>query len=281
MTTRIRPAAASDIPAIRLILAAHDEDDPASDPDIVGPYLHHLIARHRALVAVDGRLVVGYGATVETAVSTHLADLFVHPDRLGQGIGRPLLEALLDGAPRRSTFASRDPRALPVYVRAAMLPLWINLYLAGDASALPPVDPDLVVDAVRPAHMAEIERRWTGFDRRVDHTFWASRPDADAFQVADRDGPVALGHARAMSGSRARSLGRLVIRPDADAVTPIIAALRRAGRDGAVVTTVPGPNPAVRVLLEHGFRIEDHDQAMASTADLIDPLHLLPNPAML
>ncbi len=281
MPTRIRPAIDADVAAIREILTAHDEDEPGQQPDITGPYLRHLIARHRALVTTDDDVVVGYGATVETGISTHLADLFVHPDRLGRGIGRQLLRELFGDARTRTTFASRDPRALPVYVRAGMLPTWINLYLAGDASSLPPVGRGLVVDEAPPARLADIEHAWTGADRRVDHAFWASRPDADPFLVSDERGPLALGHARASSRSTARSLGRLVIRPDTDPVAPIIAALRRAGHDGRVSTTVPGPNPVLRLLLEHGFRIEDQDQAMASDPDLVDPRYLLPNPAML
>jgi GNAT superfamily N-acetyltransferase len=278
---RIRAAVDGDVTAIRQILAAHDEDEPGVEPDVVGPYLRHLITHHRALVTVEGDEVVAYGAIVDAGVATHLADLFVHPDRLGQGIGRALLVALFGSAPRRTTFASRDPRALPVYVRAGMLPLWINLYLAGDASMLPVVERGLAVDTIDASVMAGLERGWTGADRSRDHAFWAARPDADPFVVTDDRGPVALGHARAMTGSNARSLGRLVIRPDADPVAPVVAALRRAGRDGPVAATIPGPNPALTVLLEHGFRIEDQDQAMGSAANLIDPLHLLPNPAML
>jgi hypothetical protein len=44
---------------------------------------------------------------------------------------------------------------------------------------------------------------------------------------------------------------------------------------------MPGPNPAVRPLLEAGFRIEERDTYMASEPDLVDPARLLPNPGML
>jgi hypothetical protein len=172
------------------------------------------------------------------------------------GIGRPLLDALFGDASRRTTFASRDPRALPVYVRAGMLPTWMNLYLAGDVSALPPVEPGLSVTPAVASVMASTEQAWTGADRRIDHEFWATRSGGDAFLVQDEHGPVALGHARAAAGSHGRALIRLTIRPDADPVATVVAALRRAGAGGRVSVTLPGPNPALPVLLEHGFRID-------------------------
>ena len=59
---------------------------------------------------------------LDTGRARMLADLFVEPGRLGQGLGRPLLTALFEDAPVRATFASSDPRALPLYVRAGMTP---------------------------------------------------------------------------------------------------------------------------------------------------------------
>ena len=110
----IRPATPDDIAAIRAIRAAHGNDDPPGQlrgPDIVGPYVAHLIAKHIAMVSetpADG--VVAFGAVANAGVSWHLADLFVRPDRLGQGRGRPLLAAM---------FGDRWPRWAP---RAATRP---------------------------------------------------------------------------------------------------------------------------------------------------------------
>lgn len=61
-----------------------------------------------------------------------LTDLFVDPVRHGTGIGRALLAALWpaeDREPARFTFASHDPRAMPLYVRAGLIPYWPLLYL--------------------------------------------------------------------------------------------------------------------------------------------------------
>ena len=52
-----------------------------------------------------------------------LGSLFVRNDLRGRGVGRTLLEAILSDASGRATFASSDPRALPLYVRFGMRPI--------------------------------------------------------------------------------------------------------------------------------------------------------------
>jgi GNAT superfamily N-acetyltransferase len=279
--TRVtRPATIEDVPAIRAILAAHGNDGPVTRFDIVGPYVRHLVTRHRALLTEEDGTPVAYGAVVDAGVAIQLADLFVVPDRLGTGLGRPLLAALFGEAPRRTTFASDDPRALPAYVRAGMTPLWPCLYVEGDGGGL--VAPaGLEVVAALPEELAALELAWTGVDRLVDHRFWASQADGDPFLVADRDGPVALAVGRARQVSDVRVVDRMLVRPGADPVAPVLAALRRTDRGGRVMTHLFGPSPVLPVLLEHGFHVVDRDQYMASDAGLIDPVRLLPNPAML
>lgn len=288
MDPAIRAATPADVPAIRHLLAAHGNDDPPGSlagPDIVGPYVRHLIGHHRALVAAEGGMVVAYGAVVDAGIALHLADLFVDPACLGRGIGGALLAELYDrpegGGPPRTTFASDDPRAIPAYVRAGMLPRWQMLYLEGPAAAL--VGPaDLVARAADPPALAALELAWTGVDRRFDHAFWASQAGADNFVVEDADGPVALGYARDRQVSPdVRAIDRLVVRRGVDPVGPVIAALRRAAPDDGVQACVPGPNPAVRALLEAGFRIVDRDTYMSGETDPVDPARLLPNSGML
>ncbi len=240
----------------------------------------HIVVHHRALVTEIDGTVVAYGAVVDAGVAVHLADLFVDPGRVGQGIGRPLLTELFAGIDRRTTYASDDPRALPIYARAGMAPRWVSLYLDGLAPAIEAAAAMEVVDA-EPHRLAALEREWTGAFRPGDHTFWATQGDADPFLVLDADGPVAGGYGRARQRSDDRVLDRLVLRPDADPVASILAAVRRAGRGGGVRVIVPGPNPVLVALLERGFKLVDRDQYMASADDLVDPLHALPNPGML
>jgi GNAT superfamily N-acetyltransferase len=276
----IRPATDDDIPRIRALLASHGNDGPIVNGDTVGPYLRHLLGHGRALVSVADGGVVGFAAALDTGRGWHLADLFVQLDRLGQGIGRSLLEAVFNGADQRSTVASDDPHALPIYVRAGMMPLWPALYMEGATTGLVGSGPLLSTEPATAARIAEIERGWTGQDRRLDHEFWASQLDADPFEVVDGGEVVAVGYGRARQASPVRALDRLAIHPDAEPLAPTLAGIVRAARDGLVLACVLGPSSLVRPLLDAGFRIADRDTYMASQADLIDPARLIPNPGM-
>ena len=130
---RLRPALASEALILAAInVATEAVAGPPPAPEGLAPYFAHLIARGRVIAAdaPDGT-VIGFGAAVDTGRARHLADLFLLPDRQGQGVGRRLLEAVLEDAWPRTTFASDDPRALPLYVRAGMAASWPNLYLSG------------------------------------------------------------------------------------------------------------------------------------------------------
>ena len=277
----IRAATLEDVASIRSILAEHGNDGPCTSVDIVGPYVRHLIQAGRALVVDDGLRLLAFGATLSTGHGRHLSDLFVRADSLGRGIGRPLLDALYGDDWPRTTFASDDPRAMPIYIRAGMAPLWTCLYLQGSAGDLPTVEGEVTTQSAHSGWLAELERTWTGADRNVDHGFLAAQAEADPFVVLDAGEVVAGGYGRARQIGTARVLDRLLIRPDREPIGPIIAALRRAARDGDVRVTLPGPNPAVRPLLDAGFRLEDRDTYMASEPDLVDPARLVPNPGML
>jgi GNAT superfamily N-acetyltransferase len=277
----IRVATLDDVAAIRTILAAHGNDGPALYADVVGPYVRHLVAHHRAMVTGQDGSVIAFGATVDAGVAIHLADLFVLPDRLGEGIGRPLLAALFDGSTCRTTFASSDPRAIPLYVRAGMSPWWACVYVQGATASLPPAPGSIETASADPAELAALELAWTGVDRSIDHAFWASQAAADSFVVAERGEDVAICHARAHQASPERIIDRLLVRPAADPVAPTLAALRWAARGGPVQAVIQGPNPVLRILLDAGFLVEDHDQFMASEPGLVDPARLVPNPGML
>jgi hypothetical protein len=257
--------------------------------DIVGPYLRHLIAHHRAMVSeIPGEGVVAFGAVADVGIAWHLADLFIRSDLLGRGIGRPLLTAMYGDRWPRTTFASDDPRALPLYVRAGMAARWVTLYLragrdeAKRAEAEPRARTLEVVDG-SPAENAALEFAWTGADRAVDHELWSAWPGADPFIVRDSDGPVAVGYGRdRQMDPAARALDRLVIRPGAEPVGPVLAAAGRAiaGRSSLNVT-MPGPHPALPVLLEARFRIDDRDIHCSGPTEPVDPECLIPSGGLL
>ncbi len=270
-----------DVPAIRGILAAHGNDGPVTRVDIVGPYVRHLVTRHRTLLTEEDGVAVAFGAVVDAGLAVHLADLFVAAGPAGPGPGPPAARRAVRDAPRRTTFASDDPRALPLYVRAGMTPLWPTLHVEGDASRL--AKPPGPGGGRRCPGGAG--RAGAGLDgRRPPATITGSgrpRPTPIRSSSLDRDGPVALAIGRARQVSDVRVIDRMRVRPGADPVPPVLAALRRTDRGTRVVASLLGPNPVLPVLLEAGFRVTDRDQYMASDAGLVDPARFLPNPGML
>lgn len=280
VSASIREATLEDIPGIRSVLAEHGNDGPHETVDIVGPYLRHLLAHGRARVVDEAGRIVAFGATIDAGRGRHLADLFVRLDRIGAGIGRRLLDDVFGEVAQRTTFASDDPRAMPLYIRAGMAPLWTLLYLIGPSGGLAP-RLALTTAPADPDRIPALERDWTGIDRPGDHRFWASQAGADAFVVQSVGDAVAAGYGRARQNGTARALDRLIVRPDVDPVDPILAAIARAGSGGPVLVAIPGSNPAVRPLLAAGFRIDARDTFMASDPSLVDPARLLPNPGLL
>lgn len=106
----IRDAAPGDAPAIAELLAQLGYPAPAS---AVPRRLRQMLAEpgQRALVAVEGRRVVGLATVVvrhvivDDAPFARLAALVVAEDRRGAGIGRALLAAAEEHARRAGCFA--------------------------------------------------------------------------------------------------------------------------------------------------------------------------------
>jgi GNAT superfamily N-acetyltransferase len=266
----IREAGDADVPSILGIWAANGDTIPEGGVDLLTPYLAHLMSTGRVLVADDEAKIVGFGAVLARAGVTHLADLFVLPERFGQGIGGRLLDRLFAGSAARTTFASSDPRALPLYVRHGLTPSWPNLYLDGDPAALPPNPPGWVCEPAEPDVTIELEQRWLGTAAAEDHRFWAALPEARPFVVLSHGRPVAAAQARIRRSGTGRWINRLVMAPGTDADAVLVAAYRHAGEGRAIGSCLPGPSPALRALLASGMRIIDHDTFMASDPSLFD-----------
>jgi len=281
----LRAGAARDLPVLRAIV--EETEGPAdptepSHPEAIDAYFEHLLARGRVVVADSGDGLAGFGATVDTARGRHLADLWVRPAFQGLGIGRRLLAELYDSPGPRTTFASDDPRAMPLYIAFGMRPWWPTLYVSGEALRLPAAPSGLLVDEVAADAVATHEREWTGIDRPEDHRYWAGQPESRAFVVREGSLVIAAGHERAKLRGRGHWMSNFHVAPGVESTAPTMAALRAAGSpDGLVGTCVLGPSPIVAILLANGFRILDRDTYMASEPGLIDPERILPNPSFL
>jgi GNAT superfamily N-acetyltransferase len=283
----LRPGARGDGPAIVGLWVENDElDEAAISTDLV---LDHLFECCSVVVAEAAGAVVGFAATASVGPITHLTDLFVARDRQGQGIGRALLAAAFGDAAERTTFASADPRALPVYVLAGLRPWWPILYLQASPEtaarlAGPPEGWSSTAEVVEldPAAAGAAGVVIGDAERGCDYRHWARRPGGVLFELRVGNRTAAVGAAAERLRGTGGQLLRLVV---AEGPDPAVATLRALAfvesRLGPVALALPGPHPALRPLLHAGARIIDRDTYMASRSDLVDPARLLPHPAYL
>jgi GNAT superfamily N-acetyltransferase len=254
----VRLAGPADVAGVREIASAYGNlADWPRGPD----YLDYELERRGLWVALDADRVVGFAAVLTDGGVAHLADAFVRPDRLGRGIGRALLDAALPRSLTRTTVASSDPRALPLYVRAGMQPFAPVLYLDGSVGGAPAGDlvqpaAALERDAAacgrrRPAALAFLERAGAHALVAGDHAYAVVRPAPGAAHI----GPAA-GDAGELAGFAAAA----------------------TAEHGAVHLALPGPHPALRRLLAAGLRVNDTDTYMGSRADLLDLTRYVPHP---
>lgn len=264
--SRIRPAGPDDMPAIRRLAATHHTLDAWPDrPD----YLDHELATGRVMVGetASGDLA-GFGAAFERDGVRHLGDLFVDPERLGRGFGSKLLAELMPSEGDRTVFSSADLRAIALYTRLGLVPVAPLIHLEADRVSMAgfaPIPGERGTGAVA----AEMDARIRGYDKSADHRFLASLDGVevlsfpDGFAYLRRIGDTChVGPAGDVSGS----------------VDSLLAAVLAASRSPRVTIAVPGPHPALRPLLEAGFRIDAVDTIMTSPADLVDWTRVVPDP---
>ena len=264
----IRPATLADVDAIVAVLHANDEKH------LDDAYVGHVLATGRVVVALIDEELIGVGASIERGGVTHIADLYVDPKRQGAGVGGKLLSALEAARTPCTTFSSSDPRALPLYVRAGLAPWWPLLYFEGRPSR--PLTAAFAVERGSSDEVAAIDATVFAGRGALDHAWYANRPGVFSFVVRDGSRAVAAGHTQ----DGIIDMMSIVDNADAvNAVTSLISFLADSRR-GLILTALPGPHPAVRVLLDAGLRINAHDLYCATAPDLVDPVRRLPNPGL-
>jgi hypothetical protein len=162
-------------------------------------------------------------------------------------------------APRRYTFSSRHPLALPLYAKAGLVPRWPLLYLTGRWTGS--ADDGLSVELVPGARAAEAELQLLGEDRTPDYEFWTGAQGGSGLVVKDRQSTG--GDVLCAGAVRSGELAHLVCPAEVDPAAALRAALSAC--DGEeLALCLPGPHPAVQPLLNSGFRITEYDLAMSS-----------------
>jgi GNAT superfamily N-acetyltransferase len=277
---RLRSPTLDDVGAMDALTRAANPPPPDEPPLPAGAteaYLRYLVVHGTAAVAELDGVVIGFGVTIFTERTTHLADLFVAAQHQGQGHGGRLLTALFGDRRPRTTFCSDDPRAMPLYVRAGMSPLWPTLYVSGDPAALATPE-GIDVERASVEDVARLDAEWGAVDRSTAVEFWRTLPDVRPY-VASRAGrPVAVFLGRRRLNGFGRVIDRARVAPGEHPTLPLLAAVRQAAEvDRLISVAVPGPSPLLAVLLGAGFRIRDRDTFMASEPGLVDPGSEIPN----
>ena len=277
---RLRAATLDDVPAMDALVRAANPA-PTREPPLpegaMDAYLRYLVQFGTAAVAdLDGE-VIGFGVTMFTGRTTHLADLFVAAEYQGQGHGGRLVTAVFGDRWPRTTFASEDPRALPLYVRAGMSPLWPTLYISGDPAALATPE-GIDVERSSVEDVARLDAEWGAVDRSTAVEFWRTLPDVRPYVVSRAGRPVAAFLGRRRLNGVGRVIDRARVAPGEHPTLPLLASVRQAAEGDRLITVaVPGPSPLLPVLLGAGFRIRDRDTFMASEPGLVDPGSEIPN----
>jgi GNAT superfamily N-acetyltransferase len=277
--TVIRVATDDDLRLITRVWRLAEGDDTAGDPvadDSVPSVLTHLLETGRIQVADEEGEIVGFASAFTRDDVAFLAQLFILPGRQSGGIGRKLLEAVLprDGS-LMSTVASAEPRAIGLYARHGMIPVWplYDLDIAvADLGALP--DPDVRVVPARPddPDLVSMDANASGRRRAEDHRFWVSRRGGVPYWLEQNGARTGYAYIQVLSQSVDSALagGSVRIGPlgsvhPSGALDCVLAGVAVARKHGARLSIlVPGLHPALGVLLDAGFHIGDIETFMSS-----------------
>jgi len=282
VTILTRPATPDDLAAIWDIRYLNDVADETHLPPRgdVPPYLMHVL-RHGTLLVTDSPgSVSAYGGAIERGGIVYLTDLFVHPEQQSEGIGQSLLNSLFKGVEpaRRCTLASVDPRAIALYTRFGMAPVWPNMLLERETTALR-IDPatrlELEPVAVDDPALIAFDARVSGRTRPKDLIYWRDRECGSMYWVRREDQQIGFAVVRTGAGRlwhpETVTIGPCGAEPEHAAATVLAAVAHAADLGDYLEIAVPGPHSVLPHLLNAGFRIVYVETACLGDASLIHP----------
>ncbi len=246
------------VEAIGSVFGPHGFEAPAPPLEVFADLQRHVAATGLSYVAEHDERIVGFGSSWTRGDDWFLASLFVRPEAQGSGVGPALLDAVWGSASRRRTMTdSIQPVSNAVYGRRGLIPVTPVLTFTG----LPRLDAEL---DEADADIAALDAAAYGFDRAVDHRFWAGIArrttwgDAYSYAFPGGDiGPVA----GATPGAAARALA---------------AELARAG--GPVRVRIPGSaRGLVATALRAGLRLGDVPGFLLLSGEVEAPTALAPS----
>ena len=126
----VRAAVAGDVAALRGVFRrasldnAGDREVLLAHPEVL-VWADEAIAGGRVRVAVQDGTVVGFATTVPVDGGLELEDLFVEPDRMRRGVGRRLVQDLLDSVRAdgvEHVWVTANPHAMAFYTAVGFVP---------------------------------------------------------------------------------------------------------------------------------------------------------------
>ena len=207
----LREATAADIPAmLEVFFHAVEELDrqrgQALHPRNAAPlemHFGHLLLSdpHSCYIADDRGDVIAFGIVMRRGVEVFLSFLFVEPAWQGRGMGRAVLDACItgagDGLERLSTCAeANQPVSTGLYARIGMAPRCPLYLVRGElpVDALPALPEGIRRRPVTIDAVESLDRELVGYDRPVDHVFWA-RERTGALYFDDAGAALGYGYA--------------------------------------------------------------------------------------
>lgn len=161
-------------------------------------------------IAEEEREIIGFSRSRVQNGVRQLSELYVHPDKQAQGVGKRLLEAAFsrDGAQNRIVIGTSDVRAVTRYLKSGVR-FRFTIYDWSRKPEIVPFETDLSIESFTPtpenlAILNSIDKIILGFTRESDHIWlgqnrhgYLYRRDGQAVgysYVSHRAGPIAMLH---------------------------------------------------------------------------------------
>lgn len=246
---------------------------PAFDPSGMWAQVHrHLLAHDgdRSHVAEEDGRIVGFTAALVRGDCWFFSALFIDPAYQSRGIGRRLLDLAWDGTCRRRITITEaiQPVSTGLYAARGLLPVTPVLGFTG-RPATGPGDDALQPATARAEALRAIDLAAYGFDRAVDHEFWA-RTSARATLWLRAGEPCAYSYGGSLF-YRGGLIGPVAGRDAASAAHALRAELAAsAGQE--IRVDIPGSaTTLVEVALTAGLRLTDPGLLLLSPAEQPPP----------
>jgi len=238
------------------------EDEP--DSDWLRPILTRFLATdpQRSLIARTDNEPIAFGSSFRRDDYWFLSFLFVLPSAQGQGVGRRVLEELLDreeGADRATVVESFQPVSTGLYASLGMTPRSIKYWVSeiGRPGSLPALPDDIRRSEASEGGQGQIDdldRALLGFARPVDHSWWQAA--GQACHVFRHHGEL-IAYAYVDDGFIGPALAR-----DEQTLSAVVADLvRTADSPSTVSINVCNDSASVlQMLINAGGRIDDKER---------------------